>query len=380
MKLNSSEKQILELISFGQGISRKRIAELLNMTQGSITNMTKLLLEHHFIVEGERIGSGMGRKEVLLYANPRKFTYLGVDIGGHAVRFALSDNCLDLLHEDECLMKDLLPQENRAEALLRKLDEFLAKCGADAASLDAIGIGITGIVDAGGQIVLNMPNAPYWDDINLVSLVHKHFGCPVFLDEGGRTMAIAEQMTGKASDIADFIVVQVGYGIAAGIMINGQLLRGVNNTAGLLGHITADPHGSRCTCGNYGCLENIITFPMLEKDFKERGGSGLLIEAYRQNDKIALDVCIDAGQALGIALSNVVNLFNPDTIFIGGPMFTEMPLMLDETKRTITLRANRFSTLSLKLENTSFGGRQGIVGTLALAKSRLIRELSDYTP
>jgi len=326
-------------------------------------------------VEGERVSSGMGRKEVLLYAHPHKFTYMGIDIGGHSVRFSLGNNGLELLHAHECLMVDLTPEEERGEALLRKIDEFLALCGTDAAAIDAIGIGITGIVDAAQQTVLNMPNAEHWDNLNLVSLLNERYRCPVFLDESGRTMALAEQMSGEARDIGDFIVVQVGYGIAAGIMIDGRPLRGVNNTAGLLGHITADPNGPRCSCGNYGCLENILTFPMLRNEFILRGGSGTLADAYRLNDKVALDVCLEAGQALGIALSNVVNLFNPETIYIGGPMFDVMPLLLDETKRTITLRANRFSTLTLKLERTSFGSRQGLIGALALAKIRLIQGL-----
>jgi len=375
MTLNSSEKQILELISFGQGRSRKKIAETLNLTQGTITNVTKNFLEQGLIVEGERVSSGMGRKEVLLYAHPHKFTYMGIDIGGHSVRFSLGNNGLELLHAHECLMVDLTPEEERGEALLRKIDEFLALCGTDAAAIDAIGIGITGIVDAAQQTVLNMPNAEHWDNLNLVSLLNERYRCPVFLDESGRTMALAEQMSGEARDIGDFIVVQVGYGIAAGIMIDGRPLRGVNNTAGLLGHITADPNGPRCSCGNYGCLENILTFPMLRNEFILRGGSGTLADAYRLNDKVALDVCLEAGQALGIALSNVVNLFNPETIYIGGPMFDVMPLLLDETKRTITLRANRFSTLTLKLERTSFGSRQGLIGALALAKIRLIQGL-----
>ncbi len=375
MTLNSSEKQILELISFGQGRSRKKIAETLNLTQGTITNVTKNFLEQGLIVEGERVSSGMGRKEVLLYAHPHKFTYMGIDIGGHSVRFSLGNNGLELLHAHECLIVDLTPEEERGEALLRKIDEFLALCGTDAAAIDAIGIGITGIVDAVQQTVLNMPNAEHWDNLNLVSLLNERYRCPVFLDESGRTMALAEQMSGEARDIGDFIVVQVGYGIAAGIMIDGRPLRGVNNAAGLLGHITADPNGPRCSCGNYGCLENILTFPMLRNEFILRGGSGTLADAYRLNDKVALDVCLEAGQALGIALSNVVNLFNPETIYIGGPMFDVMPLLLDETKRTITLRANRFSTLTLKLERTSFGSRQGLIGALALAKIRLIQGL-----
>ncbi|MBP1994614.1 ROK family transcriptional regulator [Paenibacillus eucommiae] len=368
MKLNSSEKQILELISLGQGLSRKKIAETLHLTQGSITNMTRSLLEEGLIIEGNRISSGLGRKEVMLYSNPNKFTFLGVDIGGHVIRFALATNSLEIIHEGECLMADLATEPDPAEVLMQMMHTFLAQWNISPAQIDAIGIGVTGIIDATQQILLSIPNSPGWEHLELVSIISQRFNCPVYLEEGGRTMAIAEQMLGKANAISDFITVQVGFGIAAGIMINGKLLKGVNNTAGLLGHITADPNGTRCLCGNYGCLENIITFPMLRNDYRKITGKSTIVEAYQQNDKQAIDVCVAAGQALGIALSNVVNLFNPQTIYIGGAMFDQMPILLEETKRTIILRGNRFSTTSLNLDRPTFGLKQGIMGALALAK------------
>lgn len=183
-------------------------------------------------------------------------------------------------------------------------------------------------------------------------------------------MALAEKLLGTAREERDFIVVHVGYGLVAGIMINDQILRGADNVSNLLGHITVDESAGRCLCGNYGCLENIITFSMLEKEYKNRGGKKDSIQSgYMENEKIALDVCIRAGKALGIALSNVVNLFNPRSIYLGGAIFDHLPLLFEETKRTITLRANRFATLHLNLDRTSFESSQGLIGALALAKT-----------
>ncbi|MBP1990138.1 ROK family transcriptional regulator [Paenibacillus eucommiae] len=376
MKLILTEKQILELISFGRGVSRKKIAEMLRVTQATTTKITKQFLEQGLIMEGERIGTGMGRKEVQLYAHPDKFRYLGIDIGGHFVRFALSDNKLEILHESQFLMSELVPIENRAELFMQIMMDFFETHKIKVESIDAIGIGVTGIVSGDNKSILSIPNIPQWDEINLVDAISERIGCPVYLNEGGRTMALAEQMLGMAETLSNFIVVHVGrLGVVSGIMINGQLLRGDNNTAGLLGHTTADPNGIRCFCGNYGCLENIITFPMLNYEFNNRSGIGSIAVAYQKNDKIAMDVCLAGGKAFGIALSNVVNLFNPNTIFIGGLMFEEMPLLLDETKRTLLLRANRFSTLNLKLQNTSFGSKQGLYGALALAKQSFIEAL-----
>jgi len=377
MRLNSSTRQVLSLISLNKGISRKKITELTALSPGSVTHITKQLIDNHYILEGNKVSQGLGRREVLLLSNPSKFCFLGIDIGACYLRLALADNSLSISCEVELSMADLVNELNKGAAVIKIVERFLEKAEVTAAAIDAIGIGITGIVDANRQSVINIPNLQNWDNIQIVSLLKERFACPVFLDEGGRTMALAEKIIGEASLNRDFIVVHIGFGVAAGFMIHDQLLRGAANAAGLLGHVTVDPHGLRCSCGNYGCLESIIPFIMLEMSFLLRsGGNALhLIDAYQQNDKIAVEVCIAAGQALGIALSNAVNLFNPQTIFLGGYIFDHFPVLFEETKRTIILRGNRFSTQHFQLERSSFGAKQGIMGALALAKASFIEEI-----
>ncbi|MCC2685373.1 MAG: hypothetical protein K0R75_2272 [Paenibacillaceae bacterium] len=373
--LNSTEKAVLETVNTNRGISRKKIAELLRLSPGMITNVSKNLIQEKYMFEGDRISGGIGRKEILLYSNADKFRFLGLDIGGYRIRFAIADNTLKILHEDQFLVAELREAEDKVDALIQKIESFVQKAGIPMASIDAIGIGITGITDLAQKTILNIPNAPGWDRLDIVNRFGQRFHMPVFLDEGGRTMALLEKKLGGAKHITDFIAAEVGHGIAAGIYINDSILRGVNNTAGLLGHITADPNGRRCRCGNYGCLENIVTYPILQREYKKRSGrDGAIAEALQQNDETALDVCTGAGQAFGIALSNVVNLFNPSTIFIGGAMFKDLPILFEETKRTILLRGNRFSTSSLTLEHTTFLEKQGVLGALCLAQTSFIHQ------
>jgi len=374
--LSSSEVLVFKAIQQSDGISRKMLAEKLNLSQASITNITQKLIADHFISQGERVGSGLGRKEVLLYPNPDKFTFLGIDIGGYRLRLALANNRYEIAHFEERFMQDFEAEENVLEKLIATIRGFLDS--SQVARVDAIGIGVTGIIDPGKQTILNIPNLQSWDSINIVGALRDHFACPVYLEESGRTMAIAEKLAGKAKTIDDFIVVHVAYGVVAGIFNNGKLLRGVNNVGGLLGHITVDESAGRCSCGNYGCLENIVTLPMLGYHYEAKAGSAAtLAEAYGVNDKDAIDVCIGAGKSIGIVLSNVVNLFNPEVIYLGGPVFDRYPIIFEEVKRTILLRANRFATVILKLDRTSFGDRQGIMGALLVADTLFISDMEQ---
>lgn len=370
--LNESEVLVLKFIQQGEGISRKTLAEKTGLSQASITKITQKLAIERYIVEGERIGSGLGRKEVLLYPDPDKFAFLGIDIGGYRLRLALADNRYGIKRYEEFLIEDFEEKDNVLAELFAKIDVFLAAAGAP--PVDAIGVSVTGIIDKAKRTIMNIPNLLRWDNVDIVASLHERFAKPVYLEESGRTMAFAEKLAGKAKDVEDFIVVHVAYGVVAGIFINGEPLRGVNNVGGLLGHITVDEKAGRCRCGNFGCLENIVTFPMLEGQFARRMQTpgSTLAEAYAVNEKIALDVCIEAGKAIGIVLSNVVNLFNPQTIYLGGSVFERFPLVLEEVKRTVLLRANRFATLGMTLDKSTFGDRQGIMGALTLAGSSFL--------
>ncbi|MDB4867132.1 MAG: hypothetical protein JWR03_1465 [Cohnella sp.] len=387
MKLAESELKVLKIISLHNGISRKELSKITGLSQAAITIISKSLIQNEYIIEGERISNGLGRKEVMLSSNPHKFFFLGIDIGGYRVRLALSDNSLSVLHTTEFPISDGNTEPSKESFIRARVLQFLTEIEHPASSLDAIGIGVTGIVDSKNRTILSIPNAALsipnadnWENLDIVQMLSEEFGCPVFLDEGGRTMALTEKFIGKAKEEDDFIIVHSAFGVVAGIMTNGQILKGAQNIGGLLGHITADPNGPRCTCGNYGCLENIVTYPMLEREFSLSGNGHRnlsLVEAYRQNDKQAIDVCISAGQAFGIALSNVVNLFNPVSIYLGGPMFDDFPILFEETRRTITLRANRFATVSLRLDRTTHNHEQGIYGALLLAKTQYLFSTMD---
>lgn len=371
--LDPQEIEVMCLIRHYDGISRKALAEMMSVSQATMTKLSKGLLDQGYIIEGERISQGLGRKEVLLQINPSKFRYLGIDIGGYRFRMAIADNQLRIIHEAECLISEFETEVNPLRRFIERVDEFLSSAGMTAADIDAIGVGVTGIVDEFYRRILNVPNVLSWESLDIADVFESHYACPVYLDESGRVMALAEKLYGQAREMKDFIVVNIGYGVVAGIVIHGEPLRGYQNVAGLFGHITVDEQSGRCRCGNYGCLEDQVTFPIIEHKYLRRAEDkkSRIVDACRINDKTAIDVCIESGKAIGVALSNTVNLFNPQSIFIGGPVFEHLPLVLEETKRTILLRANRYATVNLQLLSVSYGERQGIMGALALAANSL---------
>ncbi|MDF2722612.1 MAG: family transcriptional regulator [Paenibacillus sp.] len=374
MKLDEQEIHVLRTIRRHASISRKALASELGLSQASITNITRSLMEQQYILEGEHVGERRGRKEILLHVNPAKFRYLGIDIGMYLLRFAISDNHLNITHYKEFLTEEFKAKPDALTEIMERMDAFLAESGLEAQHIDAVGIGVTGIVSKDRQSIVSVPNATHWGELGIVAAVHQRLQCPVFLDESGRVMALVEKVFGQARPFSDFIIVHVSHSVVAGFMTNGAILRGYTNIGGLLGHITVDESAGRCLCGNYGCLEDQVVLPMAKLKYRKKSGedSNKLFEAVRKNDKTAIDVCMEVGKAIGIALSNVVNLFNPQAIFIGGAVFEHLPFVLDETKRTILLRANRYATVELQMLQSSYADKQGLKGALALASTELL--------
>lgn len=374
MKLDELEIQALRTIRRHNSISRKSLAAEMGVSQASITNLTRTLMEQQYIVEGERVGERRGRKEIMLHVNPGKFRYLGIDIGMYYLRFALSDSNLNITHYIEYLTEEFIKKPEPLNEIVERMDRFLAEAGMNAGDIDAVGIGVTGIVGKDRKSIVSVPNAIHWGSLDIVEAIDGRLQCPVFLDESGRVMALVEKVFGQAKQFDDFIIAHISHSVVAGFMTNGHLLRGYNNIGGLIGHITVNESAGRCLCGNYGCLEDQVVFSMAKSKYNIRTGESAdaFVDAAKKNDKAAIDVCMEVGKSIGIALSNVVNLFNPQAIFIGGAVFENLPFVLDETKRTILLRANRYATVELQILRSSYADKQGIMGALALANSELL--------
>jgi glucokinase len=197
----------------------------------------------------------------------------------------------------------------------------------------AIGVGLVGQVDPQAGIWLEAMNLPIKSPVPLGGQIGDRHGIPVALDNDVHAATLAEMRWGIGKESRDFIYVNVGTGISAGLVFDGQLLRGVKNYAGELGHMVVLPDGPLCPCGRRGCVEPIASgggiltrFQELRADFPDsmlhaqRGSltAQSIFQAADAGDPLAVKLSNDAVLALSIALTNLVNLLNPEWIVYGG--------------------------------------------------------------
>jgi glucokinase len=197
----------------------------------------------------------------------------------------------------------------------------------------AMGIGLVGQIDPPAGLWLEAMNLPIKQPVPLGQQLSDRFGIPIALDNDVHAAALAEMRWGMGTESADFIYLNVGTGISAGLVLDGRLVRGTQNYAGELGHMVVQPHGPLCPCGRRGCVEPIasgggmlarveeqlIHFPDSALHRQEKAlTTQSIFSAADSGDTLAVRISSDAIQALSIALVNLVNLLNPEWIIYGG--------------------------------------------------------------
>jgi predicted NBD/HSP70 family sugar kinase len=190
-----------------------------------------------------------------------------------------------------------------------------------------VGVGLAGFVDALSGKLRYSPIFG-WRDVPLVSLLQERLHVPISIDNDVNTLTLTELLFGTGQGISNFFTVTIGRGVGMGVVVNGQLYRGATGWAGEFGHIVIDPDGPACACGKSGCLETYISDPALVRLAREAVAKGNLhasiqtvndlVAAAERGERAAREILAAAGEKLGVAISNLVNVFNPALIIISG--------------------------------------------------------------
>ena len=255
---------------------------------------------------------------------------IGVDVGATKILAGAVTRAGEILASRRSPM-DGETQETTLRSIEAAIENLMQEWGGPAPL--AIGIGLVGQIDSKAGIWLEAMNLPIKSPVRLGARINDRYGIPVALDNDVHAATLAEMRWGIGRESSDFIYINVGTGIAAGIVSNGRLVRGAENYAGELGHMVVQPEGPLCPCGRRGCVEPIASgggmLARLQELLTEFPTSTLhtqtgaitthsIFKAADAGDSLAIKVSNDAIQALSIGLTNLVNLLNPEWIVYGG--------------------------------------------------------------
>jgi len=307
-------------------ISRTDIARRTGLSAATITGITTDLIEDSLVFEKEQGDSSGGRRPILLALNPRGGFVVGLKLTEENVTAALTDLEATVIAKQTILIEDM-SVDMVINSIVEVVEKLEHQASIEQQNLYGVGIGLAGIIDADRGVLRYSPIFG-WHDVPLVDLLQSRLKVPVFIDNDVNTFTLTERWFGKGQGVDNFLTVTVGRGIGMGIVVNGQLYHGVKGGAGEFGHTVINPEGPMCDCGKRGCLETYASDPALVRAAKTSFENGKMKKAVNsinelqtlaeEGDPGAKNVYAKAGETLGRGIANLINVFNPELIIIGG--------------------------------------------------------------
>jgi glucokinase-like ROK family protein len=383
---NVHQTKLLRLLRDLGPQSRVALGDRVELSRSKLAVEIDRLLETGLVVQDGLAASRGGRRSHNVRIAP-SLRFLGVDIGATSVDVAVTDAELEVLgHLAEPLdVRDgPVAVFERVLALAAKLRE-----AGLAEHFDGAGIGVPGPVRFPEGVPVAPPIMPGWDGFPVREALSQELGCPVLVDNDVNLMALGEQQAGVARSVRDFLWVKVGTGIGCGIVVRGEVHRGVTGSAGDIGHIQVDPEGPPCACGNIGCLEAYFSGNALARDataLAEAGRSAELAGRLETNGRLTpLDVSAAAaagdaaavelirmgGIRTGQVIAGLVSFFNPGLVVIGGGLTGLGHTLLASIRTQVYRQSLPLATGNLPIVLGELGQVTGVVGATRLISDHI---------
>ena len=383
--------KITNLIRNSGGISRADLAKNSGLSAPTVSRIVEALIRDGLVVEVGAGESKGGRKPTLLKFSGKNSFIVGIDLGTTNIYGVLTNLDAKIVGE---VKRPTLIEEGFSRIMDRTseiIDELQAELGDKRGRVCGIGMAIAGLINRERDIVEFSPDF-HWHNVDVKAALSQRNGIPVVFDNVTRVMALSESWYGAGRNYQNFIMINVGYGIGAGIVIQGNPLYGSKGLAGEFGHITLDKDSKvQCECGNFGCLEALASGNAIAKAARKELQSGaasilseacggdpsrltaeMVADAAKQGDGVAWTVFDRAAEYLGIGIAALINLFNPEAVFIGGGVAQAGNILFDRIRRTVNSRALNNIASDVAILPATFGMKSAVMGAVSLILSRVV--------
>ena len=361
-------------------LSRTQLAEETGLSKATITRILSELLTEGLVEEVRTIESGVGRPHVLLRLVTRTRCAVGVELTSSVARITLTDM------NARPLKQRIVPINDHdvkiiLDGLAREVTELCQDVPAE--QMVGLGVAVPGIVNPLTGIV-NLDFPAGWRDVSLVSRLKERLGYPVVVANQVHAAAWGEKWYG-GNQVSDLLYIRLGSKAEAGVILDGNLHFGKMFTAGAIGHMTIDPAGDLCACGNHGCLNTVVGSPAVLATARMRlkdnsasmllgmveGNTSLLtmehlMGAVQAGDGLAMQIFQDVGRAVGIIIAGLMNLLSFEKVIIGGQLSMAESALLTPLQEEVYRRALPSSLVLGRIEITKLGADAASIGAASL--------------
>ena len=374
---NFNRRTVLGYIRRNGTATKAGLASVTGLTFMAIKKILAELQELNLIRDGQMESGGMGRKAVSYVINENYRYTIGIHINKFITGIALLNLRGQILAIERYSMdKEFENQNDFVTMLAEAVNRVIEKSGVKRDDILGIGVGAPGPLDCESGVILTPPNMPMLDYLPLKETLEGRTGFPVFLNKDTNVIAFAEYWYRNNRDCSNLAYVEVDMGIGSGIIIDGKLNVGANCIAGEFGHITIDLNGPLCNCGNRGCLEamssGIAVLRMLGEQLENQKDHPLyhkrnsltiedVFEMTDKKDLLTISILNRSAFYVGVAVSNLINTFDPEMIILGGILIQKYPMYFNivqdvANQRKVKGAKENFMAVSVLRENA------GVIG------------------
>ena len=327
---------------------------------------------------------------------------VSIDLGGTQIRTAVQQG--GKLHSRINLLSGENPAPERiVPRMFQSVEQALKSAGVTIEEIAGIGIGAPGPLNSKTGIVYCPPNLPGWENVPLRAIFAEQFRKPIYLENDANAAALGEAMFGAGRGSEEMVYLTVSTGIGGGVISRGKIIEGYGGTAAELGHMTIDMYGERCNCGNIGCLEvvasgtaiarqanraialgkgeELLAFALSQQvdlgaNTPEDNAEGInpvihvnasmVAKAARAGIQLAQEIITKAAEGLGVGLVNIIHIFNPELIILGGGVTQMGEMLLAPAERIVQERAMRVPREAARIVMAELGSDVGLIGAGAL--------------
>jgi glucokinase-like ROK family protein len=391
-KINKSV--VMNTLRLHAPVSRARVANLTGLNRGTVSNIVNALIEEGLVSENGQEGPKVGRPAVPLILRPDGGAVIGMEIGVDFISILLTNFVAETLWETRIEINPSQPQSNIIGQAEQLVEQALSIAKEQQLRPLGLGVGLPGLINLHQGELIIAPNLN-WRNVPLRLMWNQRFRLPVYVENEANLAALGEYYFGVARGVENFVYLSAGIGLGGGIMIGGNLFRGGYGYAGEIGHVQRDPAGEKCSCGRIGCWETQVgpraVLRRVKKELQIHSDQFLLDACQGNFDNLTFEMVVkfalegnricrqaieDVATYLGAGIADLVNVFNPQLVIIGGAFILGKDILQPIIQKTIFSNALQPSADSLRIAFSERGADACAFGAVAIVLDDILREMT----
>lgn len=384
---------IMQRLRIHRALSRAALAEVTGLNKSTVSSLVQELIDQHLVREIGLDSSGIGRPSMLLELNPEAGYIVSCEIGVDFISVVCANFGAQVLWRHKESTKNSEGQQTIMKRVLVLLQEAIEAGKTRCLSYNGllgISVGVPGLVNRTDGTLLFAPNLK-WENVPLRAILQNAFdGIPIFVENEACMAALGEYFFGAAKDYEEVLFISAGVGLGGAIVRGGQLFKGKTGFASEFGHMTMEPNGEPCNCGNRGCWETQVSQSAVFRYIRRSAQDGqpsslcdldrltipLVVEAARSQDRVALDALKQVGHYLGIGIASLVNALNPDLVVFGGILSLANEFLLPIVDAELQQRALRWNAAATHIVSAQHGFDACVMGGVAMVYQLVLSQPS----